>query len=261
MLFLNPYCIRWFLEHSNPGPNIYYLYCCYTLLLVMRRVREAVHARHNKQYERKVQETCDGDDDEHFVGRVAHAVRRGVLQNMRWRRLRWPGCGVVAAGRSDQHVVPAVMPASDGRGRTNDVSHRRHGRRPARGRPSVGRCHFVVLTVVPDRTPSVCTAAETAAAAVVVVVHRRSAVAADHVLDILCSSNATGSRICGKKSTKLWYYYMIFMKYLIWFFTCKLTIRYLYTSYTDKYYNECIWIERVFKIEKWIWKWDDTKTQ
>lgn len=149
----------------------------------MRRVREAVHARHDKQYEREVKETRDGDYDEHFVGRVAHAVRRGVLQHMRWRRLRWPRCSVVAAGRSDQHVVPVVMPARHGRGRANDVGHRRRGRRPARGRPSVGRCHFVVFAVVPGRTPSVCTAAETAAAAVVVV-HRRSAVTADHVRDL-----------------------------------------------------------------------------
>lgn len=44
----------------------------------MRRVGEAVHARHYEQYERKVEETRDGNYDEHFVGRVAHAVRGGV---------------------------------------------------------------------------------------------------------------------------------------------------------------------------------------
>lgn len=44
----------------------------------MRRVSEAVDACHYEQYEREVQETRDGDDDKHFVGRVAHAVRSGV---------------------------------------------------------------------------------------------------------------------------------------------------------------------------------------
>lgn len=87
----------------------------------MRRVSEAVHARHDEQYERKVEETRDGDDNKHFVGRVAHAVRRGVWQNMRWRRLGRPGRGVVAAGRSDQRVVPVVMPARDGRGRADHL--------------------------------------------------------------------------------------------------------------------------------------------
>jgi len=144
-----------------------------------------MHARHDEQYERKIQETRDGDDDEHFVGRVAHAVRRGVLQHVRRRWLWRPGRGVVAADRSGQHVVPAVMAARDHRGRANHVGHRCRRCRSAGGRPSVRRSHFVVLAVVPDRTPSVCTgtgaAAAAAATAVVVVVHRRSAVAADHV--------------------------------------------------------------------------------
>jgi len=45
---------------------------------MIRRVGEAVHARHYEQYEREIQEACDGDYDEHFVGRVTHAGRCGV---------------------------------------------------------------------------------------------------------------------------------------------------------------------------------------
>lgn len=94
----------------------------------MRRIGEAVHACHNEQYERKVEETGDGYNDEHFIGRVAHAVRGGV-QHVRW----CPGRRRVVATRH-QHVVSVMV--------------------PNRGRPSVWWCHFVVFPVVPYR-PSV----------------------------------------------------------------------------------------------------------
>lgn len=173
----------------------------------MRRVREAVHARHDEQYECKIQETRDGDYDEHFVGRVAHAVRCGVLHHVRRRRrwLWWPSRRVVAADRSDQHVVPAVMAARDDRGRTNDVGHRCHRCRSTGGRPSVRRSHFVVLAVVPDRSPSVCTAtgaAAAAATAVFVVVHRRSTVADDHVLGLCYTRLERQKRSNGSASLK-----------------------------------------------------------
>lgn len=49
----------------------------------------------------------------------------------------------------------------------------------------------MVLAVMPDRSPSVCTttraAATAAATAVFVVVHRRSTVANDHARDLCCT--------------------------------------------------------------------------
>lgn len=161
----------------------------------MRRVREAVHARHYEQYERKVQEARDGDDDEHFVGRVTHAVRGGGgrrrVQHV-WRpgrrgRRRRSRRRVVAV-RDHHAVVPAMVPRADDRG-GSAVRGDDGGDRDAGGRPSVGRgrCRLVMFPVVSDRPPLVnaasrAAAARSAAAAVLLVVaHRsRSTTAAGH---------------------------------------------------------------------------------
>lgn len=119
---------------------------------MVRRVGEAVHARHYEQYERKVQEARDGDDDEHLVGRVAHAVRSGVKHV--WRR---PGRRRVVPV---EHVVSAVV---FDHGARDAVCG---GRGYSSGRPPPVRwCHFVVFTVVPDRAP-IATAATVVAVAV-----------------------------------------------------------------------------------------------
>lgn len=76
----------------------------------MRRVREAVHARHYEQDERKVQEARDGDNDQHFVGRVAHADRSGVqdVRRRRRRRRQRPGRHRVVAVVGE-HVMPTAV--------------------------------------------------------------------------------------------------------------------------------------------------------
>lgn len=130
---------------------------CFTLLFVMRRVGEAVHARHYQQYKREVQEARDGDDDEHFVGRVAHAGRGGVHHDV-WLR----------TGRR-RGVVTMV------------VSHLHRAVGGPGFRPQARRRHLVVSPVVPDGAPiavttaaavaTPCTAAADRASSVVVV-HR-----------------------------------------------------------------------------------------
>lgn len=118
---------------------------------MVRRIREAVHARHNEQYEREVEKTRDGDDDEHLVGGVAHAGRRGLQYVLR------PCCGRDYRGRAVADyvmtvlVVVVVMVAVVMRGR--HCARTRAVGRCARGRPSVGGRHPVMIAAVPDGAP------------------------------------------------------------------------------------------------------------
>lgn len=175
------------------------------LLFVMRRVSETVHARHYEQYEREVQEARDGYYDEHLVGRVAHAGRRGVQQHVRGRRRgRCRRIGrrpqrVASVGRQQRGdvvvVPPVVRRAGYGAART-----------VVRGRPPIRRCHVlaVVLAVVSDRPPGfvadrAAVASTAANAAVLVVVHRSTATADHGVRE--SREIVRSKRVCEKKNT------------------------------------------------------------
>lgn len=127
-------------------------YLRYSLFMV-RRVGETVHARHYDQYEREVEETRDCDYDEHFVGRVAHARRRNVLENVRRRR---PSRAVAVHRCQHDDVVPMMVPMSrDGLPAVRaSVCAAADGTRvwPSARRRSGG---LVVLPVVTDDAPIV----------------------------------------------------------------------------------------------------------
>lgn len=109
---------------------------------MVRRIGEAVHARHNQQYEREVQEARDGNDDQHFVGCVAHADRGGVERDVGLRAGR---SGGRRRRRRRRRVVAAVMPDLGCGIGGHDV------------RPQARRRYLVVSPVVPDGAPVVVT--------------------------------------------------------------------------------------------------------